>query len=42
MGKLLLRGRKSVHQSTTVYHAEYAQIVHLLSTLTWIDSEKFV
>ena len=25
-----------------VYRAEYAQIVHRLSTLTWIDSEKFV
>ena len=42
MGKLPLRGRKSVDQSATVYRAEYAQIVHQLSTLTWIDSEKFV
>ena len=42
MGKLLLRGRKSVDQSATVYRVEYAQIVHQLSTLTWIDSEKFV
>ena len=42
MGKLLLRGRKSVDQSATVYRAEYAQIVHWLSTLTRIDSEKFV
>ena len=42
MGKLLLRGRKSVDQSTTVYQVEYTQIVHRLSTLTRIDSEKFV
>ena len=42
MGKLPLRGRKSVDQSATVYWAEYAQIVHQLSTLTWIDCEKFV
>ena len=42
MGKLPLRGRKSVDQSATVYRAEYAQIVHRLSTLTRIDSEKFV
>ena len=42
MGKLLLRGRKSVDQSATVYRVEYAQIVHRLSTLTRIDSEKFV
>ena len=42
MGKLLLRGRKSIDQSATVYRAEYAQIVHWLSTLTRIDSEKFV
>ena len=40
MGKLLLRGRKSIDQSATVYQAEYAQIVHQLSTLTRI--EKFV
>ena len=38
MGKLPLRGRKSIDQSATVY----AQIVHQLSTLTQIDSEKFV
>ena len=42
MGKLPLRGRKSVDQSAMVYQAEYAQIVHRLSTLTRIDSEKFV
>ena len=42
MGKLPLRGRKSIDQSATVYRAEYAQIVHRLSTLTRIDSEKFV
>ena len=42
MGKLPLRGRKSIDQSTTVYRVEYAQIVHRLSTLTRIDSEKFV
>ena len=42
MGKLLLRGRKSIDQSATVYRVEYAQIVHRLSMLTRIDSEKFV
>ena len=42
MGKLPLRGRKSIDQSATVYRAEYTQIVHRLSTLTRIDSEKFV
>ena len=42
MGKLPLRGRKSVDQSAMVYQAEYAQIIHQLSTLTQIDSEKFV
>ena len=42
MGNLPLRGKKSVDQSATVYLAEYAQIVHRLSTLTWIDCEKFV
>ena len=42
MGKLPLRGRKSADQSATVYRAEYAQIVHRLSTLSHIDSEKFV
>ena len=42
MGKLPLRGRKSIDQSAMVYRAEYAQIVHRLSTLTWIDSKKFV
>ena len=42
MGKLPLRGRKSIDQSKTVYQAEYTQIVHRLSTLTRIDSEKFV
>ena len=29
-------------QSAVVYRAEYAQIVHRFSTLTWIDCEKFV
>ena len=42
MGKLPLRGRKSVDQSAMVYRVEYAQIIHRLSTLTRIDSEKFV
>ena len=42
MGKLPLRERKSIDQSATVYRAEYAQIVHRLSTLSQIDSEKFV
>ena len=42
MGNLPLRGKKSVDQSTAVYRAEYAQIVHQLSTLTRIDCEKFV
>ena len=42
IGNLPLRGKKSVDQSVTVYQAEYAQIVHRLSTLTRIDCEKFV
>ena len=42
MGNLPLRGKKSVDQSATVYRAEYTQIVHRLSMLTWIDCEKFV
>ena len=42
MGNLPLRGKKSVDQSVMVYQAEYAQIVHQLSTLTQIDCEKFV
>ena len=42
MGNLPLRGKKSVDQSVAVYQAEYAQIVHQLSTLTQIDCEKFV
>ena len=29
-------------QSAAVYQAEYAQIVHRFSTLTWIDCEKFI
>ena len=29
-------------QSTAVYRAEYAQIIHRFSTLTWIDCKKFV
>ena len=42
MGNLPLRGKKTVDQSVAVYWAEYAQIVHRFSTLTWIDCEKFV
>ena len=42
MGNLPLRGRKMVEQSAAVYQVEYAQIVHHFSTLTRIDSEKFV
>ena len=42
IGNLPLRGKKSVDQSVMVYRAEYAQIVHQLSTLTRIDCEKFV
>ena len=42
MGNLPLRGRKTAEQSAAVYRAEYAQIVHRFSTLTRIDSEKFV
>ena len=42
MGNLPLRGRKTVEQSAAVYRVEYAQIVHSFSTLTRIDSEKFV
>ena len=42
MGNLPLRGKKTVDQSAAVYRAEYAQIVHRFSTLTWIDCEKFV
>ena len=42
IGNLLLRGKNSVDQSMTVYRVEYAQIVHRLSMLTWIDCEKFV
>ena len=42
MGKLQLRARKSIDQSAMVYWVEYAKIVHGLSTLTRIDSEKFV
>ena len=42
IGNLLLRGKKSIDQSVTVNQAEYAQIVHQLSTLAWIDCEKFV
>ena len=42
IGNLPLRGKKSVDQSVMVYRAEYAQIVHRLSTLTQIDCEKFV
>ena len=41
MGNLPLRG-KMADQSAVVYRAEYAQIVHRFSTLTWIDCEKFV
>ena len=42
MGNLPLRGKKSVDQSATVNWAEYTQIVHRLSMLTWINCEKFV
>ena len=42
IGNLLLRGKKSVDQSATVYQAKYTQIVHRLSTLTRINCEKFV
>ena len=42
IGNLPLRGKKSLDQSATVYRAEYAQIVHRLSTLMRIDCEKFV
>ena len=42
MGNLPLRGKKMADQSAAVYRAEYAQIVHCFSTLTWIDCEKFV
>ena len=42
MGNLPLRGRKMAEQSAAVYRAEYAQIIHRFSTLTRIDSEKFV
>ena len=42
MGNLPLRGRRTAEQSEAVYRAEYAQIVHCFSTLTRIDSEKFV
>ena len=42
IGKLPLRGRKSVDQSATVYWAEYTQIVHRLTTPTRINCEKFV
>ena len=42
MGNLPLRGKKMADQSTVVYKAEYAQIVHCFSTLTRIDCEKFV
>ena len=42
MGNLPLRGRKMAEQSAVVYRVEYTQIVHRFSTLTRIDSEKFV
>ena len=42
MGNLPLRGKKMADQSAAVYWAEYAQIVHRFSTLTWIDCEKCV
>ena len=41
IGNLPLRGKKMADQSTAVYRAEYAQIVHRFSTLTRIDCEKF-
>ena len=42
IGNLPLRGKKTADQSTAVYRAEYAQIVHRFSTLVQIDCEKFV
>ena len=42
IGNLPLRGKKTADQSEVVYREEYAQIVHRFSTLTRIDSEKFV
>ena len=42
IGNLPLRGKKTADQSEVVYRAEYAQIIHRFSTLTRIDSEKFV
>ena len=36
------KGKKTADQSAAVYRAEYAQIVHRLSTLVWIDCKKFV
>ena len=41
IGNLPLRGKKMADQSAVVYRAEYTQIVHRFSTLTWIDCEKF-
>ena len=41
IGNLPLRGKKMADQSAALYRAEYAQIVHRFSTLTWIDCEKF-
>ena len=42
IGNLPLRGKKMVDQSKVVYRVEYTQIIHRFSTLTRIDSEKFV
>ena len=42
IGNLPLRGKKTADQSTAVYRAEYAQIVHRFSTLMRIDCEKFI
>ena len=42
MGNLPLRGKKTPDQSTAVYWAVYAQIVHRFSTLMQIDCENFV
>ena len=42
IGNLPLRGKKTADQSTAVYRAEYAQIVHRFSTLMRIDCEKVV
>ena len=42
IGNLPLHGKKTADQSTVVYRAQYAQILHRFSTLAQIDCEKFV